>query len=153
MKIVKGDLITLALAGEFDVIIHGCNCFCRMGAGIAKSIIYEFPEAFKADRSTMKGDESKLGSYTCANVTREGYSITIVNAYTQYDYRGKHNVDYEAIRKVFRKIKSDFVSKMLGFPLIGAGLAGGDWNIISKIIDEELLGEDFTLVKFSSNSK
>ena len=38
MKIIKGDLIKLALQGEFDVIVHGCNCFCTMGAGIAKSI-------------------------------------------------------------------------------------------------------------------
>ena len=35
MKIIKGNLISLALAGEFEVIIHGCNCFCTMGAGIA----------------------------------------------------------------------------------------------------------------------
>lgn len=35
MKTIKGDLIQLALANEFDVIIHGCNCFCTMGKGIA----------------------------------------------------------------------------------------------------------------------
>lgn len=34
-KEIKGDLIKLALEGEFDVIAHGCNCFCTMGAGIA----------------------------------------------------------------------------------------------------------------------
>lgn len=31
-------------------------------------------------------------------------------------------------------------------PKIGAGLAGGDWNTISAIIDEELEGEYHTLV-------
>jgi hypothetical protein len=30
--------------------------------------------------------------------------------------------------------------------MIGAGLAGGDWEIISAIINEELYGEDHTLV-------
>ena len=45
MKIIEGDLIQLALDGEFDLIIHGCNCFCSMGAGIAKSIREIFPEA------------------------------------------------------------------------------------------------------------
>ena len=34
-KEVKGDLIKLTLEGEFDVIAHGCNCFCTMGSGIA----------------------------------------------------------------------------------------------------------------------
>ena len=42
MKTVKGDLIHLALAGEFDVIVHGCNCYCTMGVGIAKTIKQKF---------------------------------------------------------------------------------------------------------------
>lgn len=32
--------------------------------------------------------------------------------------------------------------------MIGAGLAGGDWNIISQIIDDELGDEDITIVKY-----
>ena len=43
MKVIEGDLIQLALTGEFDVIIHGCNCFCAMVAGIAQSIRSVFP--------------------------------------------------------------------------------------------------------------
>jgi O-acetyl-ADP-ribose deacetylase (regulator of RNase III) len=39
-----------------------------------------------------------------------------------------------------------FSGKRIGYPKIGAGLAGGDWNIISSIIDKELIGEDHTLV-------
>ena len=35
VNVIKGDLIKLALEGKFDVIGHGCNCFCSMGAGIA----------------------------------------------------------------------------------------------------------------------
>ena len=38
MKTIKGDLIKLAQDGEFDVIVHGCNCMCTMSAGIAKQI-------------------------------------------------------------------------------------------------------------------
>ena len=55
MKIVAGDLLQLALDDHFDVIIHGCNCFCTMGAGIAASIRLEFPEALSADADTKKG--------------------------------------------------------------------------------------------------
>jgi O-acetyl-ADP-ribose deacetylase (regulator of RNase III) len=36
----------------------------------------------------------------------------------------------------------------IGYPAIGAGLAGGDWEVISSIIEEELKGEDHTFVKF-----
>lgn len=38
MKERDGDLIQLALAKEFDLIVHGCNCYCTMDAGIAKTI-------------------------------------------------------------------------------------------------------------------
>ena len=42
-----------------------------------------------------------------------------------------------------------FADKVIGYPLIGAGLAKGDWQVISKIIDTELAGTDHTLVKFA----
>ncbi len=35
LNIINGDLIDLAKNGNFDVIIHGCNCFRTMGVGIA----------------------------------------------------------------------------------------------------------------------
>jgi len=56
MKTIKGDLIALALSGKFDVIVHGSNCFCTMGAGIAKTIKETFPAAYRADLATKKGD-------------------------------------------------------------------------------------------------
>ena len=43
-----GDLIQLAQEGAFDVIAHGCNCQCVIGAGIAKVIKKAFPAAFEA---------------------------------------------------------------------------------------------------------
>ena len=147
MKAIIGDLIKLAKEGKFDVIIHGCNCFCTMGAGIAKSIKQEFPEAYKADLKTKKGDIAKLGSYTFGDEAFDNIHLRVVNAYTQYHYRGKMNVSYAAVKTVFRKIKLDFSGERIGYPKIGAGLAGGDWNIISKIIETELEGEDHTLVK------
>ncbi len=150
MKTIKGDLIQLALDGRFDLIIHGCNCFCTMAAGIAKAIRAEFPEAYEADCKTEKGSKDKLGSYSHAVVDKDGHHITVVNAYTQHDFKGPGmKADYSAIRDVFKKIKSDFAGKRIGYPKIGAGLAGGDWNIIAQIIDQELDGEDHTLVEFS----
>lgn len=147
MKITQGDLIRLAKAGQFDIIAHGCNCFCTMGAGIAKTIRAEFPEAFEADRKTNRGDRSKLGSFSQACVSVGAHGVTVVNAYTQYDFRGPQpNVNYDAIRQAFRAIKQSFPGARIGYPQIGAGLARGDWTIIATIIDDELTGEDHTLV-------
>lgn len=149
MKTIHGDLIKLALEDKFDVIIHGCNCFCTMGAGIAKQIKEIFPEAYEADQKTEFGSKDKLGTYSSAKVTRENNEIIIINAYTQYSHGGSGIlVDYEALRSVFKKIKSNFSGKRIGYPMIGAGLAKGDWNIISEIIDKKLNGEDHTLVEY-----
>lgn len=146
MKVIKGDLIKLAKAGEFDVIVHGCNCFCNMGAGIAATIAQEFPAAYKADKWTIYGDKDKLGEYSLAIITK---NLVVVNAYTQFSYGGGQiNADYDAIRKVFARIAKDFSQWRIAYPKIGAGLAGGNWDIISKIIDEELDGCNHTLVEY-----
>lgn len=47
---IYGDLITLAKQGKFDVIAHGCNCFCRMKRGIAP----QMAEAFGCDKFPLE---------------------------------------------------------------------------------------------------
>ena len=56
MNVITGDLLRFALDGRFDVIVHGCNCQCARGKGIALSIKQQFPEAYAADLRTMRGD-------------------------------------------------------------------------------------------------
>lgn len=144
MKIVHGNLLDLAEDGVFDVIVHGCNCQHTMGAGIAKQIKERFPKAYQADLDTPKGG-GKLGTVSAASLP----DFTIVNAYTQ-DFYGPtgQQADYDAIRSSMHYIKTWFYGKRIGYPRIGAGLGGGDWSVISKIIDEELEGEDHTLVEY-----
>ncbi|HSI62007.1 MAG TPA: macro domain-containing protein [Candidatus Saccharimonadia bacterium] len=140
-----GDLIAMANAGQFDVIVHGCNCFCTMGAGIAKQIKTVFPAAFEADCRTSKGDRIKLGTCSYATVN----SVTVVNAYTQYDWRGAgQKADYEAIRSCLRTVAKGFPTSRIGLPQIGAGLAGGDWLTILGIIQEELGALNATVVYY-----
>jgi O-acetyl-ADP-ribose deacetylase (regulator of RNase III) len=150
MKSIPGDLIHLAKSGEFDLIVHGCNCFCTMGAGIAKGIKAAFPAAFEADLATARGDRTKLGTCTFAEIDRDGTVLIVANAYTQFDYRGiGPKVDYDAVRSCIRWIQQRHSGKRIGIPKIGAGLAGGDWARIAAILEEELAGEDVTLVQFS----
>lgn len=150
MKVLKGDLIQLAMDGKFDVIVHGCNCFCAMGAGIALSIRDNFPEAYVADLETDMGDKSKLGTYSSAILNRNGNIFRVVNGYTQFSYTGPGTlVEYDAIEKVFFRIKQEFQGQKIGYPKIGAGLAKGDWEKISDIIDKTLEGEDHTLVEYT----
>jgi len=153
MKTVKGDLIMLAKQGMFDVIIHGCDCYGDMGGGIAKSIREHFPEAYAADQNTEKGNVDKLGSYSSAVVASKDHTLTIVNAYTQPHWKG-HGVlvDYNAVAAVMKLIKVDFSGRRIAYPRIGAGLARGDWTILSHIIEDALNIEDHTLVDFEKNN-
>jgi O-acetyl-ADP-ribose deacetylase (regulator of RNase III) len=151
MNTIQGDLIELATAGAFDVIIQGCNCQCRMARGIALTIKQQFPEAYTADCQTTIGDRSKLGNFTTVQIDRDGFNFTIVNGYTQFHWQGDGVLaDYEAIRSVFRQVQQQFSGKRIGYPKIGAGLARGDWSIIAAIIEEELAGEAHTYVEFTS---
>lgn len=161
MKTIKGDLIELAKQGRFGIIAHGCNCFNTMGAGIARQIAIAFPRAAIEDAKTKSGDKSKLGTvgWSCSFINGEGDYITIANCYTQYD-PGRH-FNYKAIRSCMREMKKYIAidkatysrqgityEPRIGLPKIGAGIAGGDWDKISEIIEEELQGEDFTIVEY-----
>jgi O-acetyl-ADP-ribose deacetylase (regulator of RNase III) len=146
IRYIDGDLVRDA--EKFDVIGHCCNCFNTMGAGIAPQIKHKFPEAYAVDCETIKGDENKLGtiSYT------ENSTPIVVNLYGQYDYTGrrsgKMDLDYDALRSALKAMKEKFSGKTFGMPMIGAGLAGGDWNVIEKIIQEEMIGEYVTIVRY-----
>ena len=154
MKRVKGDLIQLALDGEFDLIVHGCNCFCTMGAGIARQIQDRFPQALAADKATPSGDRSKLGNYSMARLSHTQGEFIIINGYTQYHYNGPGVLlDYQALDTLFQRLKSDFPGHRMGYPKIGAGLAGGDFHRIAAIIDRALTGENHTLVEYFSLQK
>lgn len=149
MREVNGDLIKMALNGEFDVIVHGCNCFNTMGAGIAKQIAENFPAVLKEDQKTKYGDINKLGTINWVNIGLENNTLTVVNAYTQYYYGGTKPVDYDALKLCMRKINHIFKGKKIGLPKIGAGLGGGHWPYIREmIIKEELTDVDVVIVNY-----
>lgn len=150
MHIVHGDLLSLARQGRFDVIVHGCNCMGSMGAGIALAIATQFPQALAADLATAKGDRRKLGTYSAATVPIASGTLTIVNAYTQYHWQGAGVLlDYAALARVMRAVARDFAGRRIGYPRIGAGLAGGDWPRIAAIIDTALAGLDHVCVELA----
>ena len=164
---IDGDLITLAKKGTFDVIAHGCNCRCNMGAGIAP----QMAKAFGADKFEMEQyigieklgnidyeimvlGENAIWSLNDAKNNRNEPELAVVNAYTQNYYgrnpKGYHKkpVDYCAISLCMKKINSIFAGKHVGLPKIGAGLGGGNWDKILGIIREELTDCEVTIVNY-----
>ena len=139
-------MIDLALEGNFQLIAHGCNCFNTFGSGIAKEVRERLPEVYEADRKTIKGDISKLG-----NITYYDYDkFTVLNCYIQYGTScTTPQIDYEALTLCMRKINQQYPGRSIGLPLIGCGLAGGNWFIVEKMLKEELKDMDVTIVRFN----
>jgi O-acetyl-ADP-ribose deacetylase (regulator of RNase III) len=155
METKKGNLINLAKQGEFDVIIHGCNCFHTMGAGIAKDIKHHFPGAFLADKKTPFGSFAKLGTFSESEETVNGHTFIVCNAYTQFHPGSASNsnesldIRYNAIASALTAIQALYAGKRIGIPLIGAGLAGGSWDVIRPIIEKTI--PNATIIEFDNS--
>jgi len=142
VEYIKGDVTVLA--EKYDVLVHGCNCFNTMGSGVAKAIATKWPGVVDADNRTIRGDMTKLGSYTTYQ-TDSG--LIIVNAYTQYDYGrdGKTYFKYGAFMTIIKDLEEyDILSSIAGHaefivPRIGSGLGGGDWKTISWVLQQSPL--------------
>jgi O-acetyl-ADP-ribose deacetylase (regulator of RNase III) len=160
---VVGDLVAMAKHGKFQVISHGCNCFSTMGAGIAP----QMAKAFGCDKFPLeigmgkRGDYNKLGQIdwkvnTYTSGTNEfdiaEFDLAVVNSYTQYGFGLNHEggtarpLDYDALRLCMRKINHQFKGRHVGLPQIGCGLAGGDFNVVRRIIQDELKDCKVTIV-------
>lgn len=163
---IDGDVVKLAKEGTFDVVVHGCNCLSTMGAGVAP----QMAAAFGCDKFEMEAwgpTVEKLGNidyeilfleenkqYPDENGNWATIKLIVVNAYTQYMY-GKNHIDgvlapfdYEAFTICMRKMNHVFKGKCIGMPKIGSHLAGGDWDIIEKIIERELTDCEVIVVNY-----
>jgi len=165
---IEGDLIALAKSGKFDVIAHGCNCQCVMGAGIAPQMAKAFgadqadeAEHFWQNETSLEWDNIELLGNINWFIPFEDYNkldclenLIVVNAYTQFDITGRRvgkiDLDYEALTLCMRKINHIFPGKHIGLPQIGCGLAGGDWNKVKTIIQKELKDCQVTVVIYNN---
>lgn len=131
----KGDLFQT----DIKHILHGCNSKGVMGSGVAKTVRSLYPEAY--ERYTL----------WCSKGFRLGTSLlvpsndkVIINAVTQQNY-GKVSeqtgpnpvryVSYDAIADIFAQLEQTIPETTIAMPKIGAALGGGDWYVISAIIE------------------
>ncbi len=160
LKHTKGNLLDLAEKGEFDIIVHGCNCQNTMGSGIAKEIRERYPDAYDADtrQDQFFGNNYrylKLGNYSEVNVYPSSGKFKIINAYTQFNFvpRGVDHFEYDSFKVILQKLYHFYGNYDFGFPYIGMGLAGGDKERIIASLEDfalavSLKGGSVTLVEF-----
>ena len=130
----QGDV----LASDEKRIAHGCNCSGGFGSGFAKAVAERYPSVREGYLHRYNTCGWRLGHVQIIGVGN-GTGREIANCATQQRYGRPSDgpyVSYEAIREVIQ----DLVRAWPGgfaMPKIGAGLAGGNWDIIAKIVEEE----------------
>lgn len=128
------DLLTT----DCDIIAHQTNCRGVMGAGVARQIRYKLlsPDKYSVYVSACKIKSSKLlgtVQYLPANNGK-----IIANLFGEDIPTGTSlDTDYDALRRALESLKAYAQQNHLSVALpgyIGCGLAGGDWEIVSKMI-------------------
>lgn len=139
IQYVKGDLFTTT----DPVIAHGCNAQRVMGSGVARIVRETYPDVYEAYLAFIQNyhnyGSDPLGRINPV-ITAANPELTIINAITQNKFGGSgvRWVSYDAIDSCFNEI--GLYMRMSGLanlsiPKIGAGLGGGDWDIIESIIN------------------
>lgn len=129
MKYIQSDITTTDLP-----IAHGVNCQNKMGSGVAKALYTKWPEVKEKYHEYCEygPPEGLLGRSQRVTIPNR---LPIFNLFTQlnYGYDGKKYVSYKAIVDAVSKIQ---YFGEIAVPKIGCGLAGGDWNVVSAILEE-----------------
>lgn len=127
------------LEGPEPWVLHGCNAQGVMGSGVALAVKTKYPSAYLTYLASKEHDGMRLGVVTFA-VQDDGK--TVFNGITQeyYGRDGKQYVDYDAVKEVITALNSHAEQTNPGvgvaMPKIGAGLGGGDWDVIAEIIEQ-----------------
>lgn len=139
-QVEKDILFHIESIKKPTVVLHGCNCLHIMGAGIARYLRDTYPIVYEVDKTTTRqADKNKLGTYSVAKINDKFH---ILNCYTQFsihvDKYGNPPIDYNALRSCLQKVNVEYDGWDIRTPMIGCGLAGGDWDTVKHIFEEEL---------------
>jgi hypothetical protein len=140
-------------AGATVIVPHVCNNLDLFGAGFAASVADVYPSV-KANYHMLGKTflKSNLGHSQILKVKEDKkyrHGLYFVNMIAQNGIRSHNNprpLNYAALVKSMIQI-SQFINNQTGFsnktenveihaPKFGSGLAGGNWNFISDIIED-----------------
>lgn len=134
IKIVEGNILN----APDDIICHQVNCQGVMGSGLAKQIRNKYPEVYTNYRSYLINYTGKILGSVNSVLCHDGKIV--FNLFGQDKYgRDKQYTDYEALKSALSSLNLFASYKKLSIAIpynLGCGLAGGDWNIVYKIIKD-----------------
>ena len=154
-KEYTGNLLKDFQEDKIKTIVHGCNCYGVMGAGIARQIAMMYPIALDVDRKINAkgemaeplGNPNRLGTYSEVELSN---GQKILNCYTQFE--PGRNFEYRALIEVLIQINQNFAGEVVGFPRIGCGIGGGNWEVVKKLIQEHTPDVKIIIVNYDNGT-
>lgn len=133
MKIINQDILDV----EHGILAHSVNCLGVMGSGLAKQIRDKWPRIYQVYRHKYDNGSLKLGDIQLVRVTEDNADLIVCNLAGQYAFgRDKQHTDYDAIHVGLEKLARWKMPLQIYIPFnMGCGLGGGDWKVISAIIE------------------
>lgn len=124
------------------LILHCVNCQGVMGSGVAKDLRDRWPIVFSEYRKFYEGVRLKSHLLGEMQPVKVDEVRTVINIFGQQNY-GKDKqlyLNYYALAVALKKTASWIqmfdLEPVINFPLIGCGTAGGDWNVVSELIEK-----------------
>jgi O-acetyl-ADP-ribose deacetylase (regulator of RNase III) len=141
MTIVKGDATRPTLRGN-KLIVHICNDVGKWGKGFVMALSARWKKPEEEYRKWFKsGNVFVLGAVQQVQVEPD---IWVINMIAQHDIKngpdGTPPIRYEALTEALKGVCliAREYNATVHMPKIGTGLAGGDWEKIRVIIEQEL---------------
>jgi O-acetyl-ADP-ribose deacetylase (regulator of RNase III) len=127
---IKGDVTDPVVPG---IIAHVCNNRYAWGAGVVLAISEKWPVAKKAYYEFSS--TSRLGMVQFVQV-QEGISVCNMIAQDGFYDGIRPAVSYTHLDRCLRKLNRYAASQntSVHMPMIGAGLGGGNWDVVRAII-------------------
>jgi O-acetyl-ADP-ribose deacetylase (regulator of RNase III) len=140
---VKGDA-TNPPGENRRIIVHVCNDIGAWGRGFVLAVSRKWPAAERRYREWHKSGGEKAFELGQMQFVQVEPSIWVANLIGQHGIRragGLLPVRYEAIQKGLARI-AEFATghqASVHMPRIGCGLAGGKWEEVSRLVEQELV--------------
>lgn len=139
---IVGDATNPAGEGP-KIIVHVCNDIGGWGRGFVMAISKRWPEPERRYRAWHRGDEETPFRLGEVQMVRVAEGLWVANLIGQRDVRtidGVPPVRYDAVRTGLQRVAGEArrLEASVHMPRIGCGLAGGKWEDVGKIVEEEL---------------
>ena len=138
------------------IIVHICNDIGGWGRGFVMALSQRWKEPENQYHARFRGDAEipfALGEVQFVRVTED---VVVANLIGQHDIERKQTsgasesvppIRYEAVRTGLEKVatKARELKASVHMPRIGCGLAGGTWDRIEAIIQQELSDREISV--------